>query len=58
MNKSYKVGEYEVTVSFKSDTVMMINAEHIPTQEIFANEGAELMRIKKDTVVATLEKKS
>lgn len=58
MSKSYKVGDYKISVVFQTDNVMTINAEHIATHEFFANQAAELMRIKKDTVLATLEKKS
>jgi len=37
---------------------MTISAEYLPTGEFFLRENVELMRIKKDTVMAALERKS
>ena len=58
MNKKYKLDSYEITVLFKADNVMAIDVEYLPTHEFFSNPSVELMRIKKETVMATLEKKS
>ena len=58
MNRKFKVENYEICTNFKSDNIMYITAEDITTDEYFSNETVELMRIKKDTVFAALEKKS
>lgn len=58
MSRKIKHEQYEVVVNFKTDNIMSITAEFTPTGELFSNNGAELMRINKETVMASLERKS
>lgn len=58
MNRKFKVDQYEICTNFKNDNVLSISVEFLPTGEYYLNEACELMRIKKDTVIATLERKS
>ena len=58
MNRKFKIDQYEICVNFKSDNVLSMTVEFMPTGEYYLNENVELMRIKKDTVFATLERKS
>lgn len=58
MSRKIKHEQYEVVVAFKTDNCLSITAEFLPTNEHFSNSSAELMRINKDTVLASLERKS
>ena len=58
MNRKFKLDQYEICTNFKSDNTLSLTVEFLPTNEFFQNSGVELMRIKKDTVIATLERKS
>ena len=50
--------KHQVCVHFKNDNNLSMTVEYLPTGEYFINENIELIRIKKDTVIATLERKS
>lgn len=58
MNQKFTVDQYELCLSFKNENIMTASAEFLPTGEHFLSETIELMRIKKDTVLATLQRKS
>ena len=58
MNRKFRFDNLEICTNFKSENVLYITAEDIVTEEYFMNETVELMRIKKDTVFATLDRKS
>lgn len=58
MNRKFRVNNYEIVTNFKNDNNLYIAVQDIQTEEYFLNETVQLMRIKKDTVFATLEKKS
>lgn len=58
MTKRIKHEHYEIIVSFKTDNCLSISAEFLPTGEHFRNNAVELMRINKETVLASLERKS
>lgn len=58
MNQKFTLDQYEVCISFKNDNVIVASAEYLPTGEYFTSGTVELTRIKKDTIIATLERKS
>lgn len=58
MSRKIKHDQYEVIVNFKTDNIMSMNVEFSLTNEHFANNSIELMRINKETVFASLQKKS
>lgn len=58
MSRKIRHEQYEVVVNFKTDNILSVTAEFTPTGELFSNNGAELMRINKETVLASLERKS
>lgn len=58
MNRKFTFDQYDICFNFKTDNVMTVSAEYLPTGEYFLGENLELMRIKKDTVFAIFEKKS
>ncbi len=58
MTQKFCYDGYTICVSFRSDNAFSITASHNLTGEHFINDMVELAKIKKDTVLATLGRKS
>ena len=58
MTQKFNYDGYTVCVTFRSDNALSITASHNLTGEHFINDMVELGKIKKDTVLATLGRKS
>lgn len=58
MSNKFTYEGYTITVTFKDDFNLSMTASLVMTGEHFMNEAIELGKIKKDTVLATLSRKS
>lgn len=58
MSSKFTYDGYTITVAFKNDFCLSMTASLLLTGEHFMNDTVELTKIKKDTVLATLSKKS
>ncbi len=58
MTTKFTYEGYTICVSFRSDNALSMTASYNLTGEHFINDMVELGKIKKDTVIATLGRKS
>jgi hypothetical protein len=58
MTTKFTYDGYTVTATFRNDNSLSMTASYNLTGENFINEMVELTKIKKDTVLATLSRKS
>jgi hypothetical protein len=58
MTQKFNYDGYTVTATFRNDNSLSMTASYNLTGENFINEMIELGKIKKDTVLATLSRKS
>ena len=58
MTQKFVYDGYTVCVSFRSENALAMTASHNLTGEHFINDMVELGKIKKDTVIAALARKS
>lgn len=58
MSSKFTYDNYTITVEFKNDFNLSITASDNYSGDYFLNEGVELTKIKKDTVIATLSRKN
>lgn len=58
MTQKFNYEGYTICVTFRSDNALSMTASYNLTGEHFINDMLELGKIKKDTVIATLARKS
>jgi len=58
MSSKFTYDNYTITTEFKNDFNLSITASDNYSGDYFINEGVELTKIKKDTVIATLSRKN
>jgi len=58
MTQKFSYDGYTVTATFRNENSLSMTASYNLTGEHFINEMVELAKIKKDTVLATLARKS
>lgn len=58
MTLKYNYDNYTITTTFRNDFNLSITASDNFSSDYFINENVELTKIKKDTIIATLSRKS
>lgn len=58
MSLKFSYDNYTLTTLFKDDFSLSLTASDNFTGDYFINENVELTKIKKDTIIATLARKS
>lgn len=58
MSLKFNYDNYTLTTLFKDDFNLSLTASDNFTGDYFINENVELTKIKKDTIIATLARKS
>ncbi len=58
MTQKFNYDGYTICLAFRTDNAFSVTASHNLTGEMFINQMVELGKIKKDTVLATLSRKT
>ena len=58
MTQKFVYGEWALYITFKTENVFSMMVSSNLTNEVYSNDAIELSKIKKDTVIATMDQKN